>query len=266
VRLRPIPADKPCTRCGQSGQWLVRTIFYAKGEKYLIKDKDSPFWQDPFVGYEAEKKPIVPKTGRVVWREFAGLFLVEESAKNQLRPSILSHIAELALPDSHRYPFRCIGVVTRQAKFSEWIDADVSVALALLRDSGRGKRVKEGLAFAEKCANIIAGKFAHSFGKKTKDRERHLSVKKQMLDAYWNALAQPFLQEFTHDAALAEWKAACRQWVNTVREMAFEQFKAAADRVERDANYFQMRAIVEANCRDDLDRAVNRQLKELKGE
>jgi CRISPR system Cascade subunit CasA len=266
IRLYPVRDQSSCTRCGRTSDWMIKEIIYEKGES---RAKDEPWWRDPFTAYyplskESQKNPkaITPQAGRALWRDYAGLFLPLPEDEQQGQPAMLRQIAQLGLPDTLHYPFRCIGLRTEQMKFFEWIDEDAQIPLRLLHDMEHGQWVRGGLDFAEKCAAIIANQFARSFGKKTKDHERYQSLKMQMLDAYWSVLAQPFRSQFVRDIASDTWATAYRRWIYDTRDEAFRQFQRAAADAGKDARYFATRARAEAGCWKQL---YNASFKFLKG-
>jgi CRISPR system Cascade subunit CasA len=238
VRLHPERIDTPCTRCGATSDWGVRTMVYQMGES---RPRDAPFWQDPFAAYRVRgdaPTPIRPQQGKALWREFAALFLPttsEEGKKEHtLPPSVLYQRGELAAndigPDYGLFPVRCVGLRTdMKAKIFEWLDTGFDVPTSLLRDVNGSDVVRQGIDLAAECARSIARTFRQTFGRA--GAEHHVNVKNRMVDAYWAALADPF-RTFVNGAATRETRKAARvDWVERAVAEGKAAFRAAAESV-----------------------------------
>jgi CRISPR system Cascade subunit CasA len=237
VRLHPEQMDVPCTRCGATSDWGVRTMVYQMGES---RPKDAPFWQDPFAAYRVRgdaPTPIRPQKGKALWREFATLFLPMEKEgrkEHTLSPSVLYQRGELAEngigPDYGLFPVRCVGLRTdMKAKIFEWLDAGFDVPTSLLHDVIGADEVRRGIDLASECARSIAKTFRQSFGRT--GTEQHANIKNRMVDAYWSALAGPF-RIFVNGAAMRETREAARVvWVERVITEGKTAFRTAAESV-----------------------------------
>src|SRR5512137_999218 len=102
----------------------------------------------------------------------------------------------------------------------------MQVALCLLREPQRGQKIREGLGFADDCAKVIAQEFRKAFGKPSKksDRERYMTLKARMVDAYWSVLQEPFLQKLVPAMTGEQWQRGFVEWVNVVKDQAYRQF------------------------------------------
>lgn len=257
VRLHPEQVRAFCTRCGQFTEWGARTMIFQMGES---RPKDAPFWFDPFAAYrlpsgksqKAIPTPIRPVAGRATWREFAGLFLsLPEAAKNRsLRPRVLDQMADLEIgADWEIYPFRCIGMRTdMKAKVFEWIDVDMGVPPALLRDPAGGTAVNEAIQFSTDCAQIITGVFRQVFGGQSQKGERHRELKMRMRDNYWVALTDPFRQFVLAAVELDRREAERGRWLDTVIRQAQTSFRNAAATVGDDAASLRQRVQGQSLC------------------
>lgn len=268
VRLHPILADVPCTRCGQVSRWGVRTMVFQMGES---RPKDAPFWFDPFAAYrlptgksKGTPTPVRPKAGQALWREFAGLFLLqpetaEKSTQRTLRPSILDHLAELQeygiAPDTQTYAFRCIGMRTdMKAKIFEWLDADFEVPPSLLNDPQGGTVIREAIGFATACADVIRGTFREIFGGTSRKSEHHIRLKTRMLDEYWVVLAAPFRQFVLAVAFPEQREIARRTWTAQTIRAARDAFSRAAAAAGDDGAILRLRTQGERLCEIRLSR------------
>lgn len=238
VRLHPERLGTACTRCGQEGEWGVRTMIFEMGES---RPRDSAFWFDPFAAYRLPDSksdklptPIRPVDGKALWREYAGLFLPQSTAEAQrnatVRPSVLYQLAgEDILPEVESYPFRCVGLRTdMKAKVFEWIDASFDVPASLLDDEEAGQWVREATQFAGDCAKVMAAVFHDGFGGPSKKAERHKALKGRMLADYWADLAGPFRGLVLELATVESREAARSNWADGVLRAARRRFGEAA--------------------------------------
>ncbi len=266
VRLHPVPMTAPCTRCGQTHNWGVKTMVYQMGES---RPKDAPFWFDPFAAYrlpgEKSKKnetptPIRPVAGRVLWREFAGLFLQSKEARTR-QPAILRQIAKVldevdTLDYGNRYPFRVVGLRTdMKAKIFEWTEAGYSVSPALMQDPLAGQLVEEAIEFAQNGEKIIKHVFRHSFGGSGKDA-RHKGVSATMAQVYWTQLTRPFNNQFIPAlTTAADRDEVLIKWLDDVVSTAETAFKAAAETLGNGGTTLRQRMEGENYCRARLFKA-----------
>jgi CRISPR system Cascade subunit CasA len=266
VRLHPEPLHESCSRCGQGSEWGVRTMIYEMGES---RPKDAPFWFDPFAAYRIRDKkgpvPIRPRKGKVLWREFASLFLpspVDEGTKRRTQPpSVLYQLAEEGLRDDvDIYPFRCIGMRTdMRMKVFEWIDAGFDVPISLLHDFEGSDEVRQAIDFATDCAGVIAYTFRKTFGGDGTTKH-HETLRRRMTDAYWAALAAPF-RDFVLAIAEPETREAARRaWVDRVVAEGKAAFKTYSEMTGSDAASLRKRVTGRRICDIQLYRKRKEQL------
>ncbi len=270
VRLHPRKMTAPCSHCGQITEWSVSTMIYQMGES---RPKDAPFWFDPFAAYRlpdqaSDKneapKPIRPVEGRVLWREFAGLFL-QSKAGHTKQPGILVQIARV-IEEHHvahndiPYPFRCVGLRTdMKAKIFEWIDAGFVLPPALLRDLEVGMFTQNAVDFALTGEIIIKQVFRQSFSGPLTNSERHQRTKNWMVQAYWARLT-PYFAGFV--VGLSDWKRREQlvdEWLNIVVATAQAAFQEAAATLGDEAATLRQRVQGENLCRARLFKARNDQ-------
>lgn len=229
VRLHPEPMARPCSRCGRSTTWGVAEMVYQMGES---RPKNAPFWQDPFAAYYTRKDspaplPIRPREGHALWREFAALFLPQDSAQtsSRIRPSIIDQLETLhdGLPidPTSRFPFRAVGLRTdMKMKIFEWESSGFQITPRLLADPAVSLRIEHALEFAEQAAATLkrmyrlyfsgSGTRADAFG--SPHVKGSNALRDQMLTRYWQRLGEVFLGWISRfwmgtdaDDLLAEW-------------------------------------------------------------
>ena len=259
VRLHPERMTRPCTRCGRQSAWGVHTMVYKMGES---RPKDAPFWFDPFAAYRVRDKkspvPIRPLQSKVLWREYASLFLpmkAEEGAKEHtMPPNVLYQRGELAGgigPDYDLFPVRCVGLRTdMKAKIFEWLDAGFDVPTSLLHDPVGSDVVRRGLVFGTDCARTLVGVFRGTFSREGADH--YVDLKARMLAAYWSSLAAPF-RDFVLGVADPRTREAARvAWVERVVQEGERAFVDAAESVGDNAVALRQRVEGISKCRGSL--------------
>lgn len=238
VRLHPTAAAGPCARCGRQDAWSVQTMVFQMGES---RPGDAPFWFDPFAAYRMregkEPVPVRPLEGRVLWREFAALFLPSDEKEHQtIPPTVIYQLAnEPVRTDQFACPVRCVGLRTdMKAKVFEWVDAGFDVPLELARGADAADLVRDGIDYAVDCAGIIAKVFRQTFGGEG-NTERYAALRQRMEADYWAALAGPFRQ-FVLDVAREDTRAAAeRAWVAGVARQAYQSFETHSKMTSSDA-------------------------------
>jgi CRISPR system Cascade subunit CasA len=272
VWLKPEKLNLPCTRCGRTNNWVVRKIVYQAGEGPSHVNREE-FWRDPFVSYyptskESKEPPkaIVPKKDIALWRNFVRLFLpLPADDKQKGWPAhVLLQIAQIN-SNEYEYPFRCVGMVTKDASAVEWLDFDLTVPLQLLLDPERGLDVRSGFAFAEDTAkNILIKHFRRLLAASEKNK-RYFTLRDQMLADYWEALAHPFLNDFMPGMAKDERKDAYRGWIDLVVDEAKRAFRTYALLAGHDGNALENQARAISDCEIALLKKRKKHLSE-KGE
>jgi CRISPR system Cascade subunit CasA len=238
VRLHPRPAPAACMRCGAFSDWTVRTMVFEMGES---RPKDAALWMDPFAAYRLPDgksakapTPVRPNEGKVLWREYAALFLTQPSGKEEgrrtLRPRVLDQLSDLEIaPPSGLLALRCVGLRTdMKAKIFEWLDAGFEVPAALLADETAGWTVQHATRFAEDAAGSIVGVFKKAFGGAGKNANRYADLRQRMLNRYWAELS-PGFRTFVLDLAQGRAAAAVEAWSTEVIHQAQTAFRQAAD-------------------------------------
>lgn len=269
VRLHPEHLGIPCTQCGQSSEWVVRTMIFEMGES---RPKDSASWIDPFAAYritDDKPTPIRPQPGKALWREFAGLFLQDArpaagGKKKQVwtqRPRVLEQMSALQIgQDVRTMPFRCVGLRTdMKAKIFEWVDAGFEVPPSVLSQPQSGLFVREAIAFAGECGSIIASVFKTHFGGSSRKTERYTPVKDRMIDAYWAALADPFRQLVLLAGEATAPEQHRMHWFDTATRVAFDTFTEATEAIGDDATALRERVQAEAHCHNLLSKRKREQ-------
>jgi len=257
VWLKPEYLNLPCTRCGQISNWNVRKMVYQAGESPSHINREE-FWRDPFVSYyptskesQSPPKAIIPKKDISMWRNFVGLFLpLPVDGKQQ--DWIANALRQIAQITGDVYPFRCVGLVTKDASAVEWLDANLTVPLQLLLDLERGQDVRSGFTFAEDTAkNILVKHFRRLLAASDKNK-RYFTLRDQMLNDYWAALAYPFLSDFVPGMAKDERKDAYRRWIDTVVDEAKRAFRTYVLLAGHDGNALENQARAISNCEISL--------------
>jgi CRISPR system Cascade subunit CasA len=245
VRLHPERLNAICSRSGQFSEWCVRLMTFRMGESL----GEGAVWRDPFAAYRLpessdqrktarskkapdKEKPIrPPQSGKVVWREFTGLFLQREQEKKTKRPLFLDQFSVLSVGKrTISYPFRCVGWQTDgKMKFYEWFDFGFDVPPALLQDPDGAQWTDQALAFADSCASTITSVFTRVFGKRTKNAERFKRLKERMESDYWSRLAGMFRQFVLDLGDSATRQQTLNGWLDTVVREAQAAFDHAAD-------------------------------------
>lgn len=261
VRLHPERLDAPCSRCGNSSQYGVRTMIYEMGE---YRPKDAPLWFDPFAAYvlpqskkdDAQPRPIRPQPNHALWREYASLFLTHTSGgeQNSRRPRVLDQLAELDPGGdlSTLYSFRCVGMRTdMRAKVFEWVESGFEVPPALLRDPQGGVLVGQAIAFADRCAEIIRRTF-------TKSWKGEVSLRASMEERFWAALAAPFRQMVLRMSRPEQHLAARQEWIKRCIREAKGAFRTTVEYLGDDAATLEKRFRSE----EEVFRSLNKLRKE----
>lgn len=273
VRLHPEYGPIQCSRSGESSSWGVRTMIFQMGES---RPKEAAFWFDPFAAYrlpdeKAKNKkpptPIRPVEGRVLWREYAGLFLQNQHETTR-QPDVLKQISLLEseyriADDDAVYPFRCIGIRTdMKAKIFEWIDIGFQVHPKIMRDTQAGQLVQEAIDFAVKCEQIIKQVFRSTFAGPSNNSERYSHTKTQMSADFWRLLSSIFDQYIAEMTDVGQRDETQTHWVDTVVNTGLQVFQQAATSVGTNAIALRQQIEGDAYCRARLYKAR----KEYRGE
>ncbi|MCE7988323.1 MAG: type I-E CRISPR-associated protein Cse1/CasA [Caldilinea sp. CFX5] len=258
VRLFPQSGPFTCARCGRNHLLGVSSMIFEMGESRL---KEAAFWFDPFAAYRLPTgksskpkppTPIRPIEGRVLWREFAGLFL--QSKDTGRRPAVLQQLALLAIDHNigdpaTPYPFRCVGLRTdMKAKIFEWIDAEYGIAPQLLADAEGALAVQEAIDFAVTSEGIIKQVFRQHFAGPSHEHERHSRLKAEMTQSYWHTLAEPFRQFVLEITPNTDRNQVVNRWLDTVITKAKGVFQETTQAIGDDGTTLCQRVQAEAAC------------------
>ncbi len=263
MRLHPLVAHKPCTRCGRSMTWGVYTMVFEMGES---RPKDAPFWFDPFASYrlrdEKTPLPVRPRDGRALWRDFGELFLTdEEKTVTYRRPSVITQLTELELVRSRDVAYRCIGMRTdMKAKIFEWVDDGFEVPLAVLGGKRGTRAVKADLGYAEDVGSALGKAWRNAFRKRSDTRLE--AVRARMLSSYWQNLAIPFGQMVTQAAQVSSAeneKILIESWQKQVVHAARWELDKALEGLSTDAETLRCRVTAQDNLFFELAKINKRQ-------
>jgi len=133
ARAFPIQGKTICTRCGETTNVAVESIYWQQGELY---SNDSGSWFDPFVSYIQKNGnnwpfPVRLKPGESLLHSF--LFLAKDKDKTTVLPArVINQRYKLGVddPDDNILTFRCIAISTdkkAKSKINEWVDAFVEI-------------------------------------------------------------------------------------------------------------------------------------------
>jgi CRISPR system Cascade subunit CasA len=260
-RIRVHAQIKPliCTRCGSKTQLSVNTINLEMGE---TRPENAEVWFDPFAAYilpngkKVQKKnagskssnksdqafPIRPNYRRkawAIWREFAGLFLVEKRKGNEkqnetLRPRVIEQFLSLNLTDQQTLAFRCVSLMTdNKAKIFSWAEAGFDIPPTVLKDENAGVDIRMAVNFANVCNDEMNRIFLGNF--RRKKSKQHEVVANRMVETYWERLAEPFRQYVLRMNNPQNFDAAQRFWADIVTGCARNVFNQAAQSLGDDA-------------------------------
>lgn len=251
VRLHPEPMNRPCSRCGRATAWGAAEMVYEMGES---RPDDAPFWQDPFAAYRLPQKeapgdptPVRPVEGRAVWREFAALFLPQdtEAVGGQLkfqRPTVIDQIeqvvAELPERATDLIPFQTVGLRTdMKMKIFEWESSGFLVMPRVLNDPETGVKIAAGLDFAWKCEGILKSMYARYFDGRSPTfpdaapLRGTAAIRARMTQRYWQQLGDAFRRWLLRFEPVADAEELFEEWLKTVVEIGERVFRDTAEQL-----------------------------------
>lgn len=283
VRVHPQIKQLICTRCGLKTDLSVNTINLEMGE---TRPENAEVWFDPFAAYvipneknannkkidsKPSKKsnkafPIRPNYRRkawAIWREFAGLFLLEkrkggEKQNETLRPKVIEQYLALDLPAQQTLAFRCVGLTTdNKGKIFSWADAGFDIPPTVLKNENAGTDIRMATNFASVCNDEINRIFLGYF-RRTKSKQ-HEVVSNRMVEIYWERLAEPFRQYVLRMNDPQDFAAVQRFWADGVVGYARSVFNQAAQSLGDDAE----RLAQHAKAEKDLNIQLSKKRKEF---
>ncbi len=287
-RIRVHPQVKPlsCTRCGSKTDLSVNTINLEMGE---TRPENAEVWFDPFVAYvlpndrKAKNKKIESKSSKkrdkafpirpnyrrkawAIWREFAGLFLLEkrkgtEKQNETLRPKVIEQFLALNLSDQQTLAFRCVSLTTdNKGKIFSWAEAGFGIPPTVLKDENAGTDIRTATNFASVCNDEINRIFLGYF-RRTKSKQ-HEVIANRMVEIYWERLAEPFRQYVLRMNDPQNFDAAQRFWADEVIGCARSVFNQAAQSLGDDAK----RLAQHAKAEKELNIQLSKKRKEFLNE
>lgn len=266
TRVHPRMEKILCSRCGERTDYFVNTLAYEMGES---RPKNAEVWFDPFVAYEPKGQEskidgIRPREsiGWSVWREFASLFLLPKSdgTDKTRRPSLITQLDYLDLKGKQTLAFRCIGILTDQAKVIEWWDAGFDIPPIILRDEEAGYDIRKAMSFSNENADICTKVFRKNF--RRAKSEQHKVVLKRMVETFWEQMAEPFRQYVLRMNDPQNFDAAQRFWADEVIGYARSVFNQAAQSLGDDAE----RLAQHAKAEKELNIQLSKKRKEFLNE
>lgn len=286
VRVHPQIKSLICTRCGSKIELSVNTITLEMGE---TRPENAEVWFDPFVAYvfPVEKKvknkksgdksskksgkafPIRPNYRRkawAIWREFAGLFLMEAKIGNEKqsetrRPSVIEQFLALDLPNQQALAFRCVSLTTdNKGKIFSWADAGFDIPPTALKDENASIVIRMASGFSNECNNEINRIFL-SYFRRTKSKQ-HEVVSNRMVEIYWEGLAEPFRQYVLMMNAAQNYDRSQKFWADQVVGHARSVFNQAAQSLGDDAE----RLAQQAKAEKELNIQLSKKRKEFLNE
>jgi CRISPR system Cascade subunit CasA len=252
IRVHPHMDSDLCTRCGAETEITVNTIVLEMGETRPI---NAEVWFDPFVAYvfpgekktknrkgenQSFKKSDMPISIRpnyrrkawAIWREFAGLFLLETKVSGDrqnktYRPRIIQQFLDLELPNQQTLAFRCVSLMTdNKGKIFSWMDARFDIPPMALKDENAGYNIRRAVGVANECGNEINRIFLGYF-RRAKSKQ-HEVVSNRMTEIYWDQLAEPFRYYVLLMNSPRNYDNAQKSWADLVVSHARGVFNQAA--------------------------------------
>lgn len=264
-RMRVHPQEKSgfCSRCGCHSTLQVTTIVYEMGE---TRPEKSEVWFDPFVAYidaggkRTQATPIRPnyrKRGWAIWREFAGLFLLDTKPKDSkqektIRPAIIEQLADLDMENQSTLSFRCVGLMTdNKAKIFQWMDAGFEVPPAVLKDENAGYDIRKAVGFSTECLSQ-AGDIFEKYFRRPKSK-RYDILKQRMDETFWAHMAEPFRQFVLKMDKPENYESARQFWAESVLRQLKNLFKTAGQSVGESAEHLGQYALAEKELNIQLE-------------
>ena len=158
VRLFPSEGGK-CSLCNVLSKVLIYDMLFRQGRS---RPKGASWWRDPFVAYgtgnDREPKAVVVKEDRVLWRDFAVLFLPSTA---HIAAAVVEQTARLSeegvFGDPKEFPVECFGIRIKagQDKVFEWRWEQFPLSPRLVREPERAATVEAVLETAEQVASLL---------------------------------------------------------------------------------------------------------------
>lgn len=266
IRVHPKTGEILCSRCGESSNYFVNTLAYEMGES---RPKNAEVWFDPFVAYEPKGKDgkmdgIRPResVGWSVWREFANLFLLPNSdgTDKTKRPSLITQLDYLDLKSRQTLAFRCIGILTNQAKVIEWWDAGFDIPPVILQDEMAGYDIRRAMSYCNENIVLCTTVFRKNF--RRAKSEQHKIILRRMVESYWERLADPFRQYVLKMNDPQNFDDAQKFWADEVIGCARSVFNQSAQSLGDDAE----RLAQHAKAEKELNIQLSKKRKEFLNE
>ncbi len=286
VRVHPQTKSSNCIRCGATTELPTSTVILEMGE---TRPENAEVWLDPFVAYIFPKEkssknkkidskpfrktdkafPIRPNHRRkawAIWREFAGLFLLErrksDSKQSETRrPKVIEQYLALDLPAQQTLGYRCVSLTTDgKGKIFSWADAGFDIPPTVLKDENAAIDIRVATNFSSECGDEIVRIFLSSF-RRTKSKQ-HEVVANRMVETYWERLANPFRQYVLKMNEPESLDVAQQFWADEVVGSARNTFNQAAQSLGDDAE----RLAQHAKAEKELNIQLSKKRKEFLNE
>jgi CRISPR system Cascade subunit CasA len=246
LRLLAAPSGN-CSHCGMSAAVLVHEILWSQG---YSRPKDSAWWRDPFVAYSkggpAQPRAVQPRPDRVLWRDYADLFLPDSRGEGRYPAAIVQQVSDL-IEDSDEFghpTFECFSYRTENAKVFEWRQDALPFSSRLMSDEARSQAVRASLTRAEEVSLLLKQSLKKLYPRDGKgNRNAFMGLIDRSLHSYWSALAEPFRQLVTNlDLPTSDPEIIEQKWTDVVRfeaktavELVIDSLDANAESLRRAA-------------------------------
>jgi len=247
MRLLPGPSGN-CSLCGMPADVLVHEILWAQG---YSRPKDSAWWRDPFVAYtkgsSAQPRAFQPREDRVLWRDYAELFLPHSGEEGRHPAAIVQQVSDL-IEDGHELPtptFDCFAYRTDNAKVFEWRQESLPFSPRIMYEEPRSQALKTALSQAEGVGSLMKQTLKKLYPREGKgNRKAFENLIDLCQHSYWSALAEPFRQLVINlDSATSDPETLEREWTGVVRHQAKTAIEILIDSLDANAEALQRAAL-----------------------
>jgi len=239
LRLLPGPSGN-CSLCGMPADVLVHEILWAQG---YSRPKDSVWWRDPFVAYtkggKDQPRALQPREDRVLWRDYAELFLPHSGEEGRHPAAIVQQVSDLIEDDDEltNPTFDCFTYRTDNAKVLEWRQETLPFSPRLMSQEPRSQALRTSLSRAEEVGSLMKQTLKKLYPRDGKgNRSAFVSLIDLCLNSYWSALAEPFRQLVINlDSPTTDREILERAWAEVVRCQATTAIEFLIDSLDANA-------------------------------
>ncbi len=239
LRLLPGPPGN-CSLCGMQSDVLVSEILWGPG---YSRPKDSAWWRDPFVAYTKggsdQPRAFQPREDRVLWRDYAELFLPGSGDEGRYPAAIVQQASAL-IEDGYEVgnpTFDCFAYLTDNAKVLEWRQESLPFSPRLMAEEPRSQALRAALSRAEAVSSLMKQSLKRLYPRDGKgNRNAFAGLTDLCLHSYWSALAQPFRQLVIDlDSPATDPEILDREWTGVVRTQAKTAIEFVIDSLDVNA-------------------------------